>query len=165
MIPPHQRLEPVDASGAEVDDRLIPDDEFLVLDGSAQIGVELQSGHGLLVHSLVEHLVPRFPGGLGVIHCGVGVAEQVVGCVVLELVERDPDAGAGEYLAAAELERCGQLGLQAFGDEAGISARLDAVQQDHELVAADAGDRVALDPGEGVSVAEAGLDALGNPHQ
>ena len=77
--------------------------------------------------------------------------------VVRAVGDRDPEAGAEEALAAVEHERALELGGDAVGDPAHVGEARDALEQDHELVAAEAGDHVVG--------AQLGRQALGDGDQ
>ncbi len=69
----------------------------------------------------------------------------------------DAEARAQVAAAAVEHERAPQLGREAVGDATDVGEAGDALEQDHELVAAEAGDRVAG--------AQCRRQALGRGHQ
>ena len=58
--------------------------------------------------------------------------------------DRDADAGAGGDLVVADLERHGQRLEQPARDLDAVVVVLDVLEQDRELVAAEAGGRVAV---------------------
>jgi len=81
---------------------------------------------------------------LGVVHGDVGVLDQAAHLEGVVGIEADADAGGG-----ALLETVDEVGLrnrpdQLFGDMGGIRGGVDAGQYDDELVAAQAGDDVAV---------------------
>ncbi len=154
MSPAHEGLEPGDPSAREPDDRLVVDPELLAMDGPAQVALEVQAPQRRRVHVLLEELVEPLAGGLGRVHGGVGVAQQLVGAVVVEGAARDPDADRGRQLLALDAERRLERLGQALGDGRRVASVLE---QDRELVAAEAGARVA--------VPQAGADAVGDLQQ
>ncbi len=102
------------------------------------------------MHVGVEHLVTGLAARLGVIHRRVGVAHHLVRVVVVGRTERDADARRGEHLASADRERRAQRVLDPEGDRIRLRVVAETVEQNRELVAAEAGQRVA--------VTEAGLE-------
>ncbi|MNO34805.1 hypothetical protein D3C76_248490 [compost metagenome] len=92
--------------------------------------------------------------GLGAVHGGVGVANQCGNVGAVLWIKADADAGAGEELVLAGLERRVEAGQQLVGDGAGVTGFVQAGQQDDELVAAQAG--------HGVDITHLLLQALGN---
>ena len=95
------------------------------------------------MHPRLEHLVAALPGRLGRVHGHVGVSQQLVGRLAVERRERDPDAHVREHLLAADEEGRTQDGEGPLGDldrHLGVRA---FVEQDGELVATQAGHRVA----------------------
>jgi hypothetical protein len=98
------------------------------------------------------------PGhGLGVVHGGVGVAQEVLGPLVARLVGRDPDAGGEEDLAPRKLEGRVQGLLDALRHPLGDLVVRHVVHQHRELVPAQAG--------HGVARSQAGLQPAGDLHQ
>ena len=81
------------------------------------------------------------PSRLGVVHRDVGIAQQLLG-VVVRLREGHADAGGDMRVAAVEHERL----LEGLGDRRRdalhVAAIADALEQDRELVAAEARHRV-----------------------
>ena len=73
----------------------------------------------------------------------LGLAQQLVRGDPAGLAERDADRRADEPLAAAQRERRAQLGRDRLGDPPCLALVRDGVEDDPELVAAEAGDRVA----------------------
>ena len=72
----------------------------------------------------------------------VGVAQDVLVSVVAGGRVGDANRGGGEELVAVEVEGAGERLLDAGGHVGGVGRPLDAVEQDGELVAAEAGHRV-----------------------
>ncbi len=54
MIPPKQRLATQDPALSEVEDWLVVQHQLFALDGSAQVGLNLQNLHGVGMHPSVE---------------------------------------------------------------------------------------------------------------
>jgi hypothetical protein len=96
------------------------------------------------VHDRVEQLVARLAARLGVIHRRVRVAHDFFRVVVLRPAERDADARRREHLAPADRERCAQRFLNPERDRVGLLLVLELVEENRELVAAEAGERVPL---------------------
>ena len=94
------------------------------------------------MHAAVEDHVAGAARGLGAVHRGVGVAQQVLRPLVLGGVDGDADAGGDEDLVAAEVDRRRQALVDAVGHPHGVADVAPPFEQDRELVAADAGDGV-----------------------
>ncbi len=112
------------------------------LDRPPQIGFQLQAGHHEAVHDAVEHHVAGAPRGLGPVHGGVGVAQQILRPLVLRRVDGDADRGGDEDLVAAEIDGGRQAVVDALGHAHGVADVAPAFEQDGELVAAHPGDGV-----------------------
>ena len=144
VVPPHQRLEADHPAGAEVDDRLVVDDELVAFERAVQVGAGAQRRHGRAVAVGLEHDRPGAAVVLGLVHRGVGVAEQRLG-------GRRPRCRdtAMPMLAVTNTSSV----LSVIGSATAASSRsasrrhrLDArevVAEHHELVAAEAGEHVA----------------------
>jgi hypothetical protein len=93
--------------------------------------------------------------GLGHIHGGIRIPQQLVG-VLLVAADRDPDAGIDEHLAAAQYKG----GMEAVQDplsDQGRARLFDLLKQDGELIAAQ--------PSGGIGVTQAGPQPLGHRDQ
>ena len=137
MIPANQRLEAADAEIGQRDNRLVINHQLVLVDGFAQAGFGLEAGDGLLAQSVVEEFKARLAVGLGVIHGGVGVAQQVFGSGAGG-AEGDSDAGGDKHTAALEMKRLAEPLEDSRGDVDGVALVLDMAEQDGELIAADA---------------------------
>ena len=102
----------------------------------------------------VEDLVAALAVALGRVHRDVGVAQQVLDDAVADLADRDADARLHVERLAGDLERLAHGGEHALGDLDRLRALADALEQDPELVAAEAG--------RGVAGAQAAAQALGD---
>ena len=71
--------------------------------------------------------------------------------------ERDPDARADRDRAVAQLQRVGERVEDALRDASGLVGRVEIVDEDRELVAAEPGDRV--------EVAEVRVESVGDRDQ
>jgi hypothetical protein len=118
--------------------------EIVGVDGAPQIVLEPEPVERLRVHHRVEQLVARLAARLGVIHRRVRVAHDLFRVVVLHAAERDADARRREHLAAADRERRAQRFLNPERDRVGLLLVFELVEQNRELVAAEAGERIAL---------------------
>ena len=165
VLPAGKCLEAREPAALERDDRLVDDLELLLADRLPQILAPLKPRRGLVVHLLVEDLVAVLAARLGVVHGGVGVVEQVLGPLRRRLLEGDADARGGLDLVALDVERPRHGLLEALHHHSGVGAGPDAVQQHHELVAAEPRDRVALEPRDAVGLAQGIVEALGDPDE
>jgi hypothetical protein len=141
--PAHQGLGAGDATGVQVDDRLVVDHQLPALDRTLQGGVHVVAVAHRAQHGALEHLVDALAAALGDVHGDVGVAQQLGLVDGLALVEGDADAGADGDLPADQGERRAQGGQDPLGEH---PRRLEirVLGQDGELVAAQPADGVVL---------------------
>ena len=143
VAPAHQRLESDHRLAADVHFRLERAAEPAIPDRQAQPLLELHPGGDRPAHVEVE--IDRIPLGvaLGPVHGAVGVAAQLlVGQAVLRM-DAHPDRGRGEHLERLDVERLLQVGQDLRHDRPDLLAVLDRIEQQQELVAADARQHVA----------------------
>ena len=146
VVPAHQRLDAGDLAGAEAIDRLVVQLELVALERVAQLALGLEAAHGAGPHLGVEELAAGAAALLGPVHRGVGVADQqlgVDGSRVGGPGDGDADAGGDEVVGAAHRVGLGEGGGDAIGDRDRLVLVGEAVDEDAELVAAEAGDDVA----------------------
>ena len=131
---------------AQGDQRLVVKLELVALERLAQLALDLQPAQGAGPHLGVEELAAGAAAFLGPVHRGVGVADQQVG--VDRLAGRrarhgDADAGADEVVDPAHRVGLGEGGGDAVGDRDRLVLVGEPVDEDAELIAAEAGDDVA----------------------
>jgi hypothetical protein len=112
-----------------------------VLDRPPQVALHVEPAHHLRVHRGVEDRVAALAVGLRAVHGDVGVAHHLVRRRVRG-GDRDPDRRVDEQLAPLQLERDLQRRQDALGDHRRLAGVADVVEQERELVAAQARDRV-----------------------
>ena len=76
MLPPDERLDARELAARQVVDRLVIEDELLVLRRPQQVRPQLEALQHRVVHGRLEDLVPALPFGLGHVHGDVGVAHH-----------------------------------------------------------------------------------------
>ena len=123
----------------------------------AQVALEVDPLDRLVGHGRFEQGVARRRVRLGANQRDLGLAEHLVGCRSAGPPERDADRRADEPLARADRERCPKLRPDPLGDRVRLVGIRHLVEDDPELVAAEAGD--------GVARPQAGDQALPNVHQ
>ena len=139
---PHERLGAREEAGAEVEDRLVLDDDPFLVERPQQhpLGAHPPDRPGPQL--LVEDVHAVAPAVLGPVQREVRLLEQVVGAAFGVRGPRDPDAQRADVLLLTELERL----APGFDDppselHGGVFA-LHALGEDHELVTAQTGQRV-----------------------
>ena len=143
--PAQQRLDAGDALVQERELGLVHEAELVALECLAQRrdrgGAQPRGG----VHRLgVDH-----PGlaavVLGLVHRGVGELQQVARHLAVVGVEADADGGRDHhFLPIVEFQRFLERGNDLFRHALGLGAVGDVLQHHGELVAAEAGDRIAF---------------------
>jgi hypothetical protein len=155
MRPAQQRLQAVDLLGGERGDRLGHQVELAAVQRAAQRGLDLQPTGGA-VAVLVAAAVPVAALVLGHVHGLVGAPDRLVGVDLAAGDHAQPDARGGRQAVGAAGGGRGDRGDDALGDDR-RAIGLEVLGHDDELVAAEAGDRVAGPDGAG--------DALGDVAQ
>ena len=154
VAPAQERLGAEDLGGLEVEEGLEVELELVVGDGLAEAALEGEPLDGLGVHGGRVELVVVAALLLGPVHRRVGVADERLGIVTVRRVHGDAHARRDEELAAVDPEGIVDRLADLPGDLGGVFLGGDARDEERELVAAEAGDRVAL--------ADVLLDALGD---
>jgi hypothetical protein len=93
-------------------------------------------------HGLIEEFASRPAVLLRTVHGLVGVADDHVRTVGSPLRDRDPDTRRDRHLAGLERDGFGYRTSYPVGDGDGLLFAPDVLQEDHELVAAEARCRV-----------------------
>ena len=143
VMPAQQRLEPGEPRARQRDDRLVVDLQLVPFERPAQILFEPQPFFGRGEHRRVEDFAAGLAQFLRPIHRGIRVADHVLRALVAVGADDEPDADRRDHLPSLQLERLRHGGTQPFGDRQRAVGVADAVEQDRELVAAHAGERVA----------------------
>lgn len=144
MLPTHQRLDTAHPAAHQVDDRLVVQAELVVGQRQAQAVFDLQPVDGGIVHFLVEELEVVPPGHLGVVHGGIGILHQRLAIDAIGGIDGDTDTRRCVQVEAADLVGTTNVENQLFGHEGNRRAVVDAGQHDHELVATEPGDDIAV---------------------
>ncbi len=149
VLPTDERFDRVGAPGAQIDLRLVVQDELVLFDCPADLRRERESLHAeeIVLHGV---FLDAGAGPLRHVHRDVGVAEQRggVGAVV---GASHADARAHVDLDAVDLERLFECERDVFGDHDRVLRVRQTGQHDAELVAAE--------PRDGVL----GAEPLGDP--
>ena len=122
---------------------MVEGDDLPPLDRASQIGLEAQRGDRALVHVAGEDLVAGATAHLGPVHRRVGVPQHVLGALIARARQRDADAHAGEHLDPLYLQRGSHLLVNSLGHARGVGLGADVVEQDGELITAEAGQRIS----------------------
>ena len=142
MPPAQQRLAAGDLVAAQIDLRLIVQLERALRQRRAQIRLQLAAMIGLLLHRRVEEAIGSAAGRLRGIHREIGVLQQIEQIGAVARGDRDADAGVAGKLMAMAVERRPQRLIDPRDQRVDILGALDAVLQDGEFIAAEAGDEI-----------------------
>jgi hypothetical protein len=144
VVPAQQRLHAGDAAVLEAHDGLVVELQLAGRDRALEVRAQFEAGEHALVHLGFEQAVAALAVALGDVHRGVGVADHLVGARVRLRVEHgDAEAAPQRELLVAGAQRHGQGLEHALGGVGGLLAGLDVLEQDRELVAAEAGGGVS----------------------
>ena len=80
----------------------------------------------------------RFATVFGTIHGGFSIAQDVLGPIIACGAQGDTHTGRGKHLVPTDGERRRELLLQALSDTRGIAYIVNVVQQNGELITAQA---------------------------
>ena len=118
--------------------------ELVQLERSLQLRLELEPLDHALVHRRLEDAIAALAVALGHVHRHVGVAEKLLGVGRSELVPGQADADARAWIDLLAVDVVLQLesAQNPSGDVGGLRRVRNPVEQDGELVAAEAGNRV-----------------------
>ena len=140
MLPANEGLERGDGPLAQAEDRLVGQHQLLALHSPLQVDLELEALDDRRVHLGLEERVAALAARLRPVHRQVGIPQEGLG---RGCARGDPDRDGDEHLAAAQLEGQVERVEDAAGEAGGVARGGDLVDQDRELVAAQAGHRVA----------------------
>ena len=138
MVPPDQRFITYDPPVLYAQFRLVIEYQLLRIDGFPKSCLDFEARNGPLAHAFVEHGKTRLAAGLGVIHGGVRVAQQVFRRVSRG-TQRDPYTDGGKHLASIQLKRGVEFVEYALRDHCGVGLVPHVTEENRELVAAEAG--------------------------
>ena len=160
MLPTQQRLVTADLVRLEIEDRLVGERQLVGRDRRLEIRAQRElRDHGLL-HLGLEVAEGVAVGGLRLVHRDIGVAQQLVDRrgwrgEPVEFHDGDPDAALDRDLAVQPQGSADDLEQLGHDLRDGRLVR-DVLEQDRELVAAQAGSGVAL-PQRGTQARRDGL--------
>ena len=151
MVPPDQGFDADRATGRDVDDRLVVEDELVARQGVRQVLLEVHPITSRAPHLVVEELhLARRAMCLGVVHGRVGLAQERFCGNDLVRDASHADAHRDVEHFALESEGLVEHGADPLRDPVERDQVADVFAQDHELVAAEARERVgrAHDPAQ-----------------
>lgn len=138
-VPAQQRLDAPQASALQVDDGLVDELELAALQRLAQGKLDLQQAERLAVLGRLEQLDPSAADALGAVHRHVGVRQQHLGStVVVRRGKGEAQRGFDQQGAASQREGGREGAERAFGEDDGFGLARGVVDEDAELVAAQA---------------------------
>ncbi len=143
MAPAQQRLDAGDALGAQVDQRLIDEEQLVAAERRDEIDLQIEPLLGSGVHAGLKPHPAVLAGALGGVQRQVGVAHQLV----RGALERHRDSHAGGHrqrpgAVERRVKRPGERLADPVGDDLGHRVAPERLEQHDELVAAQAPDGV-----------------------
>ncbi len=158
VAPAQQRLGASQTLAVAAELRLVIEDEFVLLEGVAQVAFQFQALQGAGVHVCLIELEVVLAALLGVVHRGVGVLHQLAQFAAVLRAQGDTDTGGDEELAVFQDERPHQVAKNLLGHiDRAVQRHFPGgpwLQQQGELVATHAG--------HGVVVIDTAQQALGH---
>jgi hypothetical protein len=143
-----------DLARGQVEGGLVVQEQLALVQGPAQVGLQLDPGHQLGVHLRVVAGKAALAGRLGPVHGQVGVA-QLVGAVDVAVHAGDAHAAAPHVqLAAVDHERLAEALQDPLGHLGHVDVVAGVLDEHGELVPAEAG--------HGVAGPHAGVEPLGH---
>ena len=146
VLPAQQRLHALQPSQPGIDLGLIVQLQLAPLQRVAQVLLQAQLILQPLVHPRLEKRIGIAAGPLGGVHGRIGVLHQLQAVAMLR-VQRHPHRTGKRHLVALNLQRLRQHLDHPVGQAGAIGHIRNILGQQHELVAANAGHRVAVPRG------------------
>ena len=157
VAPAQQGLEADHRLGGRPDLRLVVELELALGEAAPEVGLERLALPQLGVHLRLEEADAAQAQALGAAQREVGVLEEVVRVPAVGRDQHDADARAQDQGLLVDLEGLGQGVHEPPAERVGGTRLIRLLLHDRELVAADAGDRVAV-LSAGHQALRAGLD-------
>src|SRR5688500_14093603 len=98
MHPPEQRFGSMNASGAEIEDGLVVNDQLIGSQRAAKAALQDEALQGARIDHLIEQLIVVASLLLGLIHGRVGVLDEGFSIASVFGIKTDADAGGYEKL-------------------------------------------------------------------
>ena len=125
----------MDASGIEGDDGLVVDLEFLALESSSQIRIELQKGQNPIVHGAIEYLIASSTFFFGPIHGDIGISENIFGQFVAIRPQNDANTGIDKNFVGIDMKGTIEKFEQLLGQIGGLANIPNVIEDDGEFIA------------------------------
>ena len=143
MIPAHEGLETGDLVGVDLDDRLVGKCDFLAIKGAPQVRFDLQLVHAGVAEGRSERFDAVSAGALGLVHGQFRVLDEISSgedCSSTQVTR--PIEAVRTISCLAEIDRHQDRLVDAFGESRDLCGVLFGKQDQAELVAADARQRI-----------------------
>ncbi len=148
-LPADQRLDADDVAAIHQMLGLIVERQLLLVEGIAQLVVDVQAAIRLLLHGGVKEAASLATGRLGLIHGGIRLLEQIIHSLLPIRKQGDADAGTDvQHQPRIGVGRS-NLGDEPLGNDVGLHLRLGRAgrqrrQQQDKLIPAEASQTIAL---------------------
>ena len=145
-MPADERLQAVDPTAPQVDERLEVQQELVALERSAEVGTERELGGRRRLRTRRIETMGIASLRFRAVHRAVGVAKQLAGVRAVARIRAYADACGDEELPTCCRERISEVLQQIVGDERQRRPLRDFDDGD-ELVTAEPGQRVVIAKG------------------
>src|SRR5262249_44521241 len=133
VLPAHQRLEPRQLFGREIDDRLIQDAELLFLERLSELGLDGGAVVDLAAELLAENLDAVGARPLGAVHGDLRFPQEILPARYVRVENGDADRARQHDFLAGDLDRRAQAAPDAFGLHGKLARRLVGDHENDEL--------------------------------
>src|ERR1039458_105301 len=144
VSPSQQCLDTRQRTGLEINGRLVDEEELVGLEGAAQVDGEGSVVLGRILHLLAEDDRAPLSTGLGAIHGGVRISEQLVGSRTVACGDTDARGHSDRRVALFDVERCTECVQDPLGNDVDAVAQGVALDEENKFVAAKSADGVTL---------------------
>src|SRR5208282_5918506 len=138
-LPPRQGLEARDLASLQRDDGLVVNTKFPLVEGFAQVRLQLQPLYRSRMHGCVRHFAMGLSRALGTVHSYIRVSHQILGLDVRAGAGSNSDARRNYYLLLVYHKGVRQFSLHSFRNAHCFNGISYIVQKDGEFTTAESG--------------------------
>src|SRR3990172_2562259 len=142
MLPAHQRLKSNDATGCQIKDWLVVNDKLLVIYSFPQVSLEFLTRHYALKHLWVENYILTSALLLGLIHCNISIAQDILRPFVSSVADHNAHTYGYKYHLAFKIRRHCQFAEDPIRNLNIICGAIMVFKHDDKLIACQTRDRI-----------------------